>query len=114
MRASHVLICILSMIEIGVLHICVTTIFCSVPRYVSQSYLGANLTDQDYHQHSIVTRTDLAGLRDTKLLLMHGVLDQEVLLDNTLELAEALIRQNIMFQQKVIFSSQWILKRSRR
>lgn len=103
------------MIESGVLHnIDVTTIFCSVPKYVSQTYLGSNLTDQDLHHHSIVTRTDLAGLRDSKLLLMHGVQDQEILLDNTMDLADVLIRQNIMFQQKVIFFYRWILKISRR
>ena len=72
-----------------------------VPRYSAQAALGHNLTQQEFTRHSILSRTDLAGLKNKKLMLLHGVEDQQVSLENTLALADTLVKQNIMFQQKV-------------
>ena len=77
----------------------------SVPRFVSEGYLGAEWRDHkaglENLQRSIVTRTDLGGLRDKRLLLVHGMRDAKVSLENTVALSERLVQQNIMFQQKV-------------
>ena len=48
-----------------------------------------------------MTRGDLAGLRNKRLMLVHGMRDRRVLLENTMSLSERLVEENIMFQQKV-------------
>ena len=48
-----------------------------------------------------MTRTDLSGLRDKRLMLVHGMRDVRVSIENTMALSEKLVQQNIMFQQKV-------------
>ena len=77
----------------------------SVPRFVSEGYLGIEWSDHKARleslQSSIVTRNDLGGLRDKRLMLVHGMRDAKVSLENTVALSEKLILQNIMFQQKV-------------
>ena len=77
----------------------------SVPRFVSEGYLGIEWIDHKARleslQSSIVTRNDLGGLRDKRLMLVHGMRDAKVSLENTVALSEKLILQNIMFQQKV-------------
>ena len=77
----------------------------SVPRFVSEGYLGIEWSDHKARleslQSSIVTRNDLGGLRDKRLMLVHGMRDAKVSLENTVALSEKLILENIMFQQKV-------------
>ena len=77
----------------------------SVPRFVSEGYLGIAWSEHEagleYLQRSIVTRTDLGGLRDKRLMLVHGMGADRVSLENTVALSERLVQQNIIFQQKV-------------
>ena len=77
----------------------------SVPRFVSEGYLGLEWSEHEAGlenlQRSIVTRTDLGGLRDKRLMLVHGMRDARVSLENTVALSERLVQQSIMFQQKV-------------
>ena len=72
---------------------------------MSEGYLGTEWRDHkaglENLQRSIVTRTDLGGLRDKRLLLVHGMRDARVSLENTVALSERLVQQSIMFQQKV-------------
>ena len=72
---------------------------------MSEGYLGIEWRDHEAGlenlQRSIVTRTDLGGLRDKRLMLVHGMRDDRVSLENTVALSERLVQQNIMFQQKV-------------
>ena len=48
-----------------------------------------------------MTRADLGGLRDKRLMLVHGMRDARVSLENTVALSERLVQHNIMFKQKV-------------
>lgn len=77
----------------------------SVPRFVSEGYLGAEWNDSrarlGHHQTSLVTRADLSGLRAKSLMLVHGMRDARVSLENTVALSERLVQHNIMFKQKV-------------
>ena len=72
---------------------------------MSEGYLGTEWSDHkaglENLQRSIVTRTDLGGLRDKRLMLVHGMRDARVSLENTVALSERLVQQSIMFQQKV-------------
>ena len=67
--------------------------------------MGAEWNDSEarlgHHQTSLVTRADLGGLRAKRLMLVHGMRDARVSLENTVALSEKLVLQNIMFQQKV-------------
>ena len=72
---------------------------------MSEGYLGAEWNDSEarmgLHKNSLVNRNDLGGLRAKRLMLVHGMMDSEVSLENTVVLSEKLVQQNIMFQQKV-------------
>ena len=49
-----------------------------------------------------MTRADLGGLRAKRLMLVHGMRDARVSLENTVALSERLVQHNIMFKQKVL------------
>ena len=72
---------------------------------MSEGYLGAEWNDSAArlgdHQTSLVTRADLGGLRAKRLMLVHGMRDARVSLENTVALSERLVMENIMFKQKV-------------
>ena len=70
-----------------------------VERLMGMPDMVENLVN--YEKASLVGREDLASLRSKEIMLIHGMLDRQVLVENTMMLTKKLVQENILFQQQV-------------
>ena len=55
----------------------------------------------NYERTSLMEKRDLTNLRNKQVMLVHGMADRTVLLENTMMLSKRMVDENILFEQQV-------------
>ena len=55
----------------------------------------------NYKRTSLVDRSDLTNLNDKQMMLVHGMADRRILLQNTMMLSKRMVEENMLFEQQV-------------